>query len=834
MPGARICRAALSRLSEPRKPLTASTVLMNRAQLRGQTVPASTDAKSWQYDGEPGNALSAILQSSHSEQQAKEPPIRSQIYDDVIPSRQAKASSLPGGPQSSQAQTLKTDGSSDESQPTGHHPRPLQNERPRPSTSAVIRTFKESSHVIPGRLSPEAWQRSRIRQSLYKQWGFIRHQHPPSEVLPARRAFKSWKIKLSHVLDPVDPSSWSWLEHGRWLFELNTVAAMRKAWESRDQATRRQAWPLVMLSTMHLCPDKASMVLDATLDPVLPGYAIHDVLLFVVHRFRLEASLTIREQTIKADEMLDLASKVVEDMPPSHIPFGQRTFGLLARKLPCEQVDELYTILWRNGCRLHANTLLQFASKFAHDVAHKASAYDILEMLADDGMDLNDERPASVITSLLHCQTPQNGDEHQSRPFSPTEALQSLVEKGLSPNAINATAFLDSLCQQSDVEEAIRLALLFAECGTQLDTKTWVTVFRGAKNSLKVANVVKALDVAKAANAPYVDVLNNLLHTIFCFADAESRERQRPPPWTMPLLWEPMLDVYAKKFNIEPLQWWLPDLLPAALAQNSHCQHPGARGGHGQAWAFPHSVVPVVNEFFSSGAQSRMQPNMTTIAIMLRSYLKSMRSPHDLVSFYDFFKSRLEEQGERGRLARELIKNQGSLIHDAFILAMTEHRPLARQALRVFGDMLKDHLKTGPDNGHRARVEYAKDVTAPVHPCPSVLTFTIILRGLMTHGKHVLADEVVMVMDELGVRANLVTWNTLVKGHASLQNVERTVATLQAMEAAGFHSDTFTFRAFAKLGNQSKALKMLESILDENQRKMMAEGPEPFTMEEYT
>ncbi|KAM4065414.1 PPR repeat family protein [Hirsutella rhossiliensis] len=579
-----------------------------------------------------------------------------------------------------------------------------------------------------------------------------------------------------------------------------------------------------MLSTMHLCPEKASMVLDATLEPLLPGYAIHDVLLFVVQRFRLEASLTIPERTTKADEMLDLASRIVEDMPLRHVPFGQRTFGLLARKLPCEQASELYTILLRNGWRPHANTLLHFASNFANDRAHKTSAYEIVEALADDGMDLSNARSASVITSLLHCKAPQDGGEDETLPFSPTETLQSLIERGFSPNVINATALVDSLCQQSEVEEAIRLALLFAECGIQLDTKTWVTVFRGAKNSLNVANVIKALEVAKAANAPYVDVLNNLLHTIFCFADAESRERHLPPPWTLPLF-TPMLHIYAKKFDLEPLQWWLPDLLPAALAQKSPSQDLVAPA-HGQAWAFPHSVVPVVDKIFSSGEQSRLQPNMTTIAIMLRSYIRSLRSPHDLVSSYGFFKSRLEEEGKKGRLARQLIKDQGSLIHDAFILAMTEHQLLARQALQVFGDMLKDHLKTGSANARKARVENGRDVsTAPVHPCPSVLTFTILLRGLMNRGEHILAEQVVQLMDELGIKANLVTWNTLIKGYASLQNVKRTVATLQDMEAVGFHSDAFTYKAFARLQNQAKALKMLESIIDENKRTMMGEGP---------
>lgn len=573
----------------------------------------------------------------------------------------------------------------------------------------------------------------------------------------------------------------------------------------------------MMLSAMHLCPNKAGMVLGATLEPIPPGYAIHDVLLFVVQRFCLEDSHSIQERTLKADEMLDLASIIVEDLPDRHVPFGQRTFGLLARKLPCEQADELYNTLARNGCKLHANTLLQFASKFANENHYKGRAFEILKAVANSGTNLNDARPASVITSLLHRNTSQDKETPECPAFSPKKALEYFVERGLSPNVINVTALLDSLSRQSEVEESIRLALLSAECGIQLDTKTWLTVFRGAKHSLKVDNVIKALDVAKVANAPYVEVLNNLLHAIFYFAVAESRERQLRPPWTLPLFML-VLRIYVKKFDLEPLQWWFPEVLPMVLAESSSRKD----DDHGHEWAFPHSVVPVADLFFTAGPQSGLRPSVTTIAIMLRCYIRSLRSPHDLVAFYGFFKSRLQEEGERGRLARELIKDQGSLIHDGFILAMTEHRHLSRQALKIFGDMLKDNMNTSADSEREARPGTSGNV--PVHPRPSVMTFTILLRGLMGRSQVNLADQVVQLMDELGVKANLVTWNTLIKGHASMQNIDRTVKTLQAMEAAGFHSDDFTLRAFGRLKDQDGALKMLQSIVDGNARHAMEDG----------
>ncbi|KND89705.1 Pentatricopeptide repeat-containing protein, chloroplastic [Tolypocladium ophioglossoides CBS 100239] len=689
----------------------------------------------------------------------------------------------------------------------------------------VASSFTRSNLSGHGRLTPEAWNRLKDERQIYQQWGYIRHQYPKSEVLAVRRAFKSWKIKLHNILKPKVPTSWPWREDGKWLFELDTMAAMRKAWESLNTETRRQKWPLTMLSTMHLEPDKASLVLEATMNPLPPGYAIHDVLLFIAQRVDISGFRTLRERTIHAEETLHLVAKIVEDTPAGHVPFGQRTFGLLACKLPSDQAEELYTILKRADCKLHANTLMHFARKFAGNMAHKMTAFEILQGLADAGADLNEARPASVITSLLHCKVNNDGLSHPKQPFSPRDALQVLVEKGFSPNVANATAFLDSLCQQNDAEEAIRLALLFSECGVPLDTKAWATVFRGAKNSLKVVNVIKALDVARAADAPYVDVLNNALHCIFYFAEMESREKRFRAPWVLPIF-EPMLRIYAKKFDLEPLQRWLPDSLPLMLAQKPSSAAPSkglvTSDGHQQRrWDFQQSILPVVDKFFSVGEGERLQPNSTTIAMMLRAYIKSLQQSYDLVSFYGFFKSRLEEESEGGSSATQLVRSQGSLIHDTFIMAMTEHKGLSRRALQVFGDKLKDNLKAGASGGGKPRLEGSGSIaTCPIHPAPSVLTFTILIRGLMHGSDRLLAQQVVQVMREHGIEPNLVTWNTLTKGYASMQNISQVVATLQDMERAGFKADIFTFKAFGKLKDQTKALKMMEGIIDANRRKL--------------
>ncbi|KAL7814565.1 hypothetical protein V8C44DRAFT_325495 [Trichoderma aethiopicum] len=686
---------------------------------------------------------------------------------------------------------------------------------------------------VPSKLDETAqiaYRESKNLRGMYLQWGYIRHRYPESQRQSARKAFTFWKTKFWQVSRPDKPQEpklpWPWRDDAKWLFELNNVRSMQKAWETLDVESRQKQWPYIMLSTLDRCPDKAHMVLEATLNPLPPGYAINDVLLFIAQRLRISSIKNVRERTLKAEEVLELVAKILEDAPASHVPLGQRTAGLLARRLPSEHASELYEMLQKANVKLHPNSLLQFAGRLAGDMAHKDTAFEILKGLADSGVDLNAPSPSSAITTLLHCRIAHGGWSDSTSSFSPKDTLEYFMDRGFVPNVINATAFLDSLCQRAEVEEAIRLALLFSESGVQLDTKAWSTIFRGAKGSLKVENVAKSLDVAKAANAPYVDVLNNALHAIFYFAEMESREKRFSAPWIYPLF-GPMLRAYAKKFELEPLQWWLPDSLPLMLTQTTGNDGEKFESTRVRHWDFLGSIVPLTEKTFAAQSSGpKLQPNTTTIAIMLRAYIKTLQNPYDLMAFYAFFKARLEEQGGNNGFAAQLVKDQGSLVHDTIIMAMMERRGLARAALQIFGDMLKDHLQRNATadaekSGDETSAEGQSHAPSPVHPPPGLCTFSILVRGLFNSGDRILAEQVLHVMKEQGVEPNLVTWNTLTKGYASMQDVKKTVSTLQDMEAAGFTPDLFTFKAFGKLKNQARALEMMEGIIDMNRQKMV-------------
>ncbi|PHH80827.1 hypothetical protein CDD82_1485 [Ophiocordyceps australis] len=380
-------------------------------------------------------------------------------------------------------------------------------------------------------LGPNATKLAKIQRSIYQEWGYVRHLYAQDEVLAARRAFKKWKIQYHHVLDPANPDSWPWRDKGKWLFELSDSDAIQSAWESLDVDSRKEMWPHVMLSTMHLCPEKAATVLAATMNPLPPGYALHDTVLFLVHRLNFETMARHENQMLRAEEMLLIVNRCLRDMPAGHMRFQQRTLGLLCQKLPLELAVELYAVLGECKHPLHFNTKLQFAVKLARDVAHKDTAFGLLQELVDAGTDINHVKMTSAINALLFQQPDCVLPTDKSYDFSPKTMLKYFVERGLSPTVGVATATLNTLCQQDKVEEAMQLALLFLGSGVQFNDRTWTTLFRGAKDSLVADNITRALEVARAADAVHVDVLNNVLHSVFYFANMESRQRRRATLW---------------------------------------------------------------------------------------------------------------------------------------------------------------------------------------------------------------------------------------------------------------------------------------------------------------
>ncbi|KAH8170543.1 PPR repeat family protein [Sarocladium implicatum] len=550
------------------------------------------------------------------------------------------------------------------------------------------------------------------------------------------------------------------------------------------------------------------------MSPLPPGYAIASVLQFVALNLHQHWPLSFRERVARAEAIVNLMEEIIIHCPKDHTRPSQLTLGIFAQTLPSDQCKILYDLLNKGGIALKEDAALHFAETLSQEMESKHIALDILLDLANKGTDLNKPKVASVVTTLLHCHRHASVDSEvpeTSASFS-KQALEALMEYDFVPNFINLTAFLDSLCWDGELDEAIRLALLFTESGARLDGRTFANIFRAAKASRDPELMRRALDVAKVANAPIVGVFNNALHAVFYVNEMESRDAVMAQQ-EGPQVFLAMLRLYSQRFTLEPLQTLFPESLALILANNPapEAEEPEKK-----------TTLAVAQAFFKDADIPKREPDATTLAIMLRAYVRSLHYPQDIVYFYEYFKSTLESNGDgEVNFARQVVEKHRSLIHDTVLLSMLQHSIPTRESLRILGDMLRDNLSSQAA-GSTGSLESsdAQEEHKPVHPAPTIFTLSIMISRLLRRKETMVAEQLMDVMKEHGIEPNLAHWNSLVKGYALMQDVPQTVRTLQQLEATGHKPDDRTYKAFNSLQDQGRALELMDQIIRDNTARL--------------
>ncbi|GKT90551.1 pentatricopeptide repeat-containing protein [Colletotrichum tofieldiae] len=227
-----------------------------------------------------------------------------------------------------------------------------------------------------------------------------------------------------------------------------------------------------------------------------------------------------------------------------------------------------------------------------------------------------------------------------------------------------------------------------------------------------------------------------------------------------------------------------------------------------------------------SAVPNKLSPTGATLGIMFIAYVKSLSQPINLISLYAYFRQLISN---RSPVATNFVQEKGTFVYDVVIKALCESPGMLRAALDIIGDMLKHTLEERSRSTSAAKksaVEAAPATTSspslPLHPAPSVFTWSILLHGFLFHKEKGSGERILAMMRQHSVEPNLVTWNTLVAGHAKNQDVNKTVQSLQRLEAAGYEADDYTLRAFSKLVNREAALRKMEETIDRKKRNAEA------------
>lgn len=684
----------------------------------------------------------------------------------------------------------------------------------------------------------------RRKQQAYLNWTYLRQIAPASELRLIAQHFWFWKFefnKLSLALKPVCGNE----ELARSLSKLGSVAEMKERWGNISEHERLRWWPEVMLGTLWNSPENADMVLEATLsfqhDYAIAGHVAADALDYLVRRMRPDETQDRLAREHKEDRILRLAVGMLENTNQNAARLRQGLLGILANRLSAYHAASLYDVLTHTGRHLHTFTLLNFASKLGESAEHKKTAFQILQTLVerDETFFLDPDRAelvSSVITTLLRSKTPD--EEAPASDFDPAGALHYFMEAGFRPNIVGLSSYLASLSKSGHSEEAFRLAILFAEEGIVLDLKGWQTVMRAAKDAGNHNNLTKGVDIGRSMSISAYSILSNTLHCVYHYAANETRNKELQRPWSFPLFLH-MLRIYAMRFDLAALQWWIPESLPLLLMEGVTAEKDKFTDRTDREWDFPETIVPLAEEIFTVGpANPNELPSKKVIGTMLRAYIRSLQQPYDLVAFYSFFKSKIESRDKRSVKLVEIVR---TIVHDTFILCLTEQDGFLGPALQVFADMLQGSLSDGragalgdgraralgdgtqeiiatggQDATNSSNDDQAEEAELPPHPRPSTFTYNLILRGLASQNEDELATQVYQVMKKNNVMVTRTTLNTMIKVHALSQHTNHMVQALQDLEFRGFKADRFTYNAFGKLRKQKEAIELMEMIIETN------------------
>ncbi|KAK2056562.1 pentatricopeptide repeat domain-containing protein [Colletotrichum caudatum] len=689
----------------------------------------------------------------------------------------------------------------------------LQERRKKRGTFFVRETAERTeAQTVTTSEDPNPWTHELIRADAtkYQEEGYLRHFLSPNEL----NRFRNWKNDFRRLYQyaALGPS-YIMPERLNWIMDRQAIEYTLENWTSWriEKRTESESWHTLMFSALWSCPDRALSLLEVTTEDFTPpGYALKDAIHFLIKWQSQE--LAGEELASHSRALCKFVIAIINKTPQNHVRLPQNIIHNLVSTARIEDAEALYHCLRGDGHPLHHYTLFGMANRLAKAPQSKELALQVaIESIEGGGADLNSRQWSSLCTSILGLESKfiNEGDK-----FSAADAFGVLLKHGFVPNMVNYTALIRSLCLTGQVGKAWEVFQVMQRHNIQPDSMIWSTLLDGAKRALSASTIEMVVASAAKHNAIDVPFLNDLLFSLFHFSKAETKENKKAGPGSVPAF-GPMLHFYSKIFHLAPLQSLIPVDLSCYLDASRGLEMP-------QDWQMARQLFPALDAAMSA-VPHKLSPTGATLSIMFLAYVKSLSQPINLISLYAYFRQLISNSNP---VTTNFVLEKGTFAYDVIIKALCEYPGMLRAALDIIGDMLKHTLEERSKSISASEEPAAEAAAAaplspsPLHPAPSVFTWSILLHGFLSHKEKGSGERILAMMRQHGVEPNLVTWNTLVSGYAKSQDVNKTVHSLQRLEAAGYEADDYTLRAFSNLVNREAALRKMEDTID---KKMIEE-----------
>ncbi|KAI0514509.1 hypothetical protein F5B22DRAFT_230650 [Xylaria bambusicola] len=577
-------------------------------------------------------------------------------------------------------------------------------------------------------------------------------------------------------------------------------AAVMTAWRRLEGDRRERHWPQIVLAVAHSDPYLLSTLVESTFDPSwCPSYIVEDVL-YLLERQRKLTPPKSRDYSVVQQEIKAVATYVLNKCPPRYLALEQTVLHSVLSTMSTSELIPFFELLKNIEHPLHANTLLHLASRFAKSFDTKLDSLDILAVLTEiPEFDLNSPAAASVCTSLL---TLNENEPFPDEKAAPDLLFEFVIQNGLRPNLLGLSALMRNFCIRGHLDTAWKIFDLMLQHGLEPDQHVYSILLNGSKQSLDSASFESIFNIITARNDWSPILLNDFLGLLF--RENESQIEQRRRQRKSNDAWHPMLQLYAKFFDLDPLQKFtlfpLDNMIGVRRVQSKYATASIRLAG---------SLMPLPDSRL-------MQPDTTTLSLMIGAHIRSLNTSKYVIRYYNTFDNMVKRKDPS---ALGLLANHGTLMFDIFLRALLQFKETIRFAINEVEKSIK------AANSEKGRY----GVNLHHHP-PSLHTWTILLNGLKNHDDTYGVVAVIDMMANVGgVKPNLSTWNALIQAMAKTGNAGGVVKAIWSLEKAGFQPDEKTIKAFNMLPRHLKdrAIAQLEQLRSSLSSSLSKKAPLP-------
>lgn len=670
---------------------------------------------------------------------------------------------------------------------------------------------EETRHTVGQlkRLLREAWEsnsleRAEAQLDLFHDW--------KNHFKFLKQTISLASAKLSFKLSARLPNADFWMTVSK-----QGLETMRDTWHRSSQEKRESLWPRVVMAAFQSHLNWVPVSFLSTFQSTsCPSYIVEDSVYLL---FRMLDDDKIAKGNHQ--QLVELVMFLLENCPPGYMVLEQMVIRRVMSLISTRQLLGLHEALEKIEHPLSSNTLLHFASRYAHTTKYKVQAAEVIHSLASRlGFDINSPAAASVCTSLL---TIYDKERLPSGHAAPDELFKLLLDSGFRPNLLNLSALMQNFCARGHIETAWSIFDLLIRRGIEPDINVFSILLNGSKLTLDMAYFERMFHIIESRGAWTLYLVNDLLDWIYRYNESqkEHRRRQRKHIEALRL----MARVYTKFFRVEQLQKLTLFPLENLLLPR--------RGGRPKMHML--ELAELADTLVQRPDALLMKPDTTTLSIMFRAIFRVLKAPMPIRLYYRHFMRLLYQ---RDHTLVKLIKEKGTLVHDTFLRDILQFSRALNNGVQMVEKMQANAKKEREESGENI-----------IHPPPSVHTYTVLMNGLKNHKRTQAVVTVLNMMIKEGLTPNVVTWNIVIRALIQDGYLVHAVRVVRFLEHIGIESHSRTIYEFNRLNGakRKRVATLIQALRKEtinfNEPRQFAEyllsiweadgSEQPFTQKRY-